>query len=67
MNKYTRKQINKNASLHDKEFISVEDLKEFSFGIAKDIAKYAIDECGVSEAKMMEFFEGDGDEEDKVV
>ena len=62
MNKYTRKQINKNASLHDKEFITMDDVNE----VLMKIAKHAV-ECGADEDKMMEFFEGDGDEKDKVV
>jgi len=57
MNKYTRKQINKNASLHNKEFVAIDDVNE----ALMKVAKLAI-ECGADEAKMMEFFKGDGDE-----
>jgi len=57
MNKYTRKQINKNASLHDKEFITYDNAIE----ALEKLTEHAI-ECGADEDKMMEFFKGDGDE-----
>jgi len=34
MNKYTRKQINKNALLHDKEFVTVEDAQTALMNVA---------------------------------
>ena len=58
MNKYTRKQINKNASLHDKEFITTDDIEI----LMQKISKFAIFECGVDEVKRMGFFERYGDE-----
>lgn len=57
MNKYTRRQINQNALLHDKEFVTVDDAMK----LVTDVAAKAV-EIGADEVKMVEFFEGDGDE-----
>lgn len=59
MNKYTRKQINKNASLHDKEFITMDDALE-----ALDKLSRAAIKAGANERGLMEFFKGEDDEED---
>jgi len=57
MNKYTRKQINKNASLHDKEFVAYDDTLE----ALEKLANAAI-QAGADKAKMMEFLKGDDNE-----
>jgi len=51
MNKYTRKQINVKAQLHDKEFITVED----ATAALVQLANIAVG-CGADEDKLMEFF-----------
>lgn len=57
MNKYNRKQINQKASLHDKEFVTVEDAQKALMMLAST----AVD-CGADESKLIEFFSGDSDE-----
>jgi len=57
MNKYTRKQINKKASLHDKEFVIYDDALE----ALEKLADAAI-KAGANERGLMEFFKGDGDD-----
>ena len=57
MKKYTRKQINKNASLHDKEFITLDDALE----IIEKFADAAI-KAGANERGLLEFLKGEGDE-----
>jgi len=49
MTKYTRKQINKNASIHNKEFVIVDDVSE----MMRTILIHAV-ECGADEDKLME-------------
>ena len=49
MTKYTRKQINKNASIHNKEFVIVDDVSE----MMRTILIRAV-ECGADEDKLME-------------
>jgi len=49
MTKYTLKQINKNAVLHDKEFVVVDDVSE----MMRTILIHAV-ECGADEDKLME-------------
>ena len=51
MIKYTRKQINKNALLHNKEFVTVDDAVE----LMDVIFKVAI-ENGADAEKLMEHF-----------
>ena len=57
MIKYIRKEINKNAGLHDKEFITTDDVEIL---LVKLLTK-AI-EVGADEDKMMEFFNEDGND-----
>jgi hypothetical protein len=53
MTKYTRKQINKNASLHTKEFVIVDNVAE----MMQSILTHAI-ECGANEDKLLSMLEG---------
>lgn len=54
MTKYTRKQINKNASLHTKEFVIVDDVSD----MMQSILTHAV-ECGADEDKLLSILEGD--------
>ena len=54
MTKYTLKQINKNAVLHDKEFVVVDDVSE----MMRTILIHAV-ECGADEDKLMSMLEGE--------
>jgi len=49
MTKYTLKQINKNAAIHNKEFVIVDDVSE----MMRTILIHAV-ECGADEDKLME-------------
>ena len=51
MDKYTRKQINVKAQLHDKEFVTLEDVNALMITITK-----AAINAGADEDKLMEFF-----------
>ena len=51
MNKYTRKQINLNAELHNKKFVVYEDLEND----ITDLVSMAI-KCGADEDKLLEYF-----------
>lgn len=48
MTKYTRKQINKNASLHTKEFVTVNDVSNMMQSLLMHAVK-----CGADEDKLM--------------
>lgn len=50
MIKYTRKQINVKVSLHDKEFVTVEDVQDMLIGFAEK----AVD-AGADMEKLMEY------------
>ena len=54
MTKYTRKQINKNASIHNKEFVIVDDVSD----MMRTILIHAV-ECGADEDKLMSMLEGE--------
>jgi len=54
MLKYTRKQINKNVSLHNKEFITYDDAVD----LLEKVTAAAI-KAGANEQGMMEFLKGD--------
>jgi hypothetical protein len=54
MTKYTRKQINKNASLHTKEFVIVDDVS----AMMQTILMHAV-KCGADEDKLMEALSDD--------
>ncbi len=51
MIKYTRKQINKNALIHDKEFVTVDDAES----ALADLFDKSV-EAGVDTDKLMELF-----------
>ena len=55
MIKYTRKQINVKVSLHDKEFVTVEDAAE----ILRSIVEKSV-ELGADGEKLMEYLNNDG-------
>jgi|GEM_PF-6802149 len=55
MNKYTRKQINKTSTLHDKEFIIVGDVEK----VITMLVDHAIKECGADVDKLTKFLGGD--------
>ena len=54
MIKYIRKEINKNAQLHDKEFVTIEDVEELLIQLLTKAV-----EAGADETEMMGFFNGD--------
>ena len=54
MTKYTRKQINKNASLHTKEFVIVDDVSNMMQSLLMHAVK-----CGADEDKLISMLEGD--------
>lgn len=58
MNKYKRRTINQNALLHDKEFVTFEDLQR----VMLKFASVAL-EAGADEDKILEFLKGGSDEE----
>jgi len=55
---YTRRQIIQKASLHDKVFMTTEDVEE----VLINLANIAVG-CGADEGKLMEYFDGDNDNE----
>jgi len=57
MNKYTRKQINKNAALHKQEFITVDDALEMLNTLLEAAIK-----AGANEKGMGEFLKVEDDE-----
>ena len=56
MIKYTRTQINKKASLHDKEFITVDD----ALSLMDELCKAAV-KAGADEVRLMEVFDNEKD------
>ena len=54
MIKYKRRTINQRPELHDKEFVTVDDVHELMIKLTKVAIK-----AGADEAKMMEFFSDD--------
>lgn len=57
MNKYTRRQINKKASLHGKEFVTYDDATKAMMQLLMRAVK-----AGADETKLMEFLSGGSDE-----
>ena len=54
MTKYTRKQINKNPAIHNKEFVVVDDVS----AMMQSILVHAV-KCGADENRLMSMLEGD--------
>lgn len=51
---YTRRQIIQKASLHDKVFMTIEDVEE----VLINLANIAVG-CGADEGKLMEYFDNE--------